>query len=1475
MNVRLLACLLPAALLLGSGLGTLPVCAQVDPVGKEPAIDLQGAADGWVPLAEAGRAPVLREVTMEHEPDVVRVKVALPGFSHTARKESGATYRELAIPGWYTALEPGRPAVPMKTILLEMPRGVVPVVRITNLVERRIKGLSVWPAQPPLPDVSPQPPAPPFQRDTAYYAEDVYHQKTPVRSQEIAGLRNRRLLAIELAPIRVNSARQEATVAESFDLVVAYEKLPEPTEVEPGLRAPDSRNEILPAGFEDGTPLTYMVMMDDQFTNNTLLATFLDWKRRKGCAVTVVKTSEIAPSGAPTNGQLTAYLRALPAADYPEYLLIVGDHTAANGVEGAYFNSDEADYYGYTDLDFARRTTADYLPDLYYGRLPATNSPNLSNLLSRVLLMDRTPPTNTYYQKVCVAGQIQDGDDNNNVADRLFCETADAIACFFEQDAGGVDYTCTRALVNPDSVASTCRWNSSSIVWNSTDSIGARVWDHFVSDTVAQNRISSNVNQGIVILQHRDHGYVTGSGWADPPYQTTQVNALTNGNNRPVVFSINCNSGMYHLPSNFTRAWMQHPNGGAYAVFAPVDTSYSWYNDWLTHGFYTAFLTNYLDWHNASTAPDWPKNLTAPGGAYGAAGSAQRLGEMLNFAKMYMRERYGAHETTFRLFHLFGDPESYMHLLQPATQSVSFPASVDYSAGSVSVTTGVANAQVCLYSETMQVQAVALTAGALGTATLAISPITTGTLSVTVTRWGARPYEGSLSVTGQPPPLVQYHSHTVLESGDGDGALEPGETGLVSVVLKNLGPDSAVGVEATLTNLSAHVSVLTDRTRAYGVLASGALTTNATPFAVAVDSVCPAGAQSLRLTIRSEDGGWTNTFDLSVQRIPGLYASPSSWSLSAPPGGSDSASLVVSNTGSGDLTFNLSDSLAAGATNYLMDTSRQAGGPAFGWIDISSLGSAVTLADDGESALLPIGFSLPFYGQMVTQFMIGANGVVAFDSGGVGFDNAALPSAGLPERSCAVFWDDMNPEEGGTIRYANVSGQMVVSWLAVPRYDATAHLTFQAILQPSGTILFQYLAMSGTAASATIGLQASSAGPAAQAAYNTAFASNGLAVRFQNSAESWLSLGSSGGTLAPGTSTSVLLTADAADLSSGLYTATVWLAHNDPGQSTRTLPVTFTVADALPEPWRHADIGSVGLAGSATYTSGVFTVAGSGADIESWTEEFHYVYRPASGNVELVARVVTQGYTHAWAKAGLMMRTATNTGSRYAMLVTTPDGHWQFMARSADGGALAQNNNTGVTFPHWLKLARSDQTISTFSSPDGATWTLRGRQIYTNLPDTLVAGLPVCSHNDAALGTVVFDQVRLAATDSDHDGLPDWWETACFGNPTNASPTADDDDDGQSNYCEWQAGCDPTNAASFFHTRGQQNAVGAGFVIRWPSATGRTYAVGFTTNLLSSFTPFASNLPATPAENALTDTLHGAAGHLYYRVILEDDGAED
>jgi hypothetical protein len=109
----------------------------------------------------------------------------------------------------------------------------------------------------------------------------------------------------------------------------------------------------------------------------------------------------------------------------------------------------------------------------------------------------------------------------------------------------------------------------------------------------------------------------------------------------------------------------------------------------------------------------------------------------------------------------------------------------------------------------------------------------------------------------------------------------------------------------------------------------------------------------------------------------------------------------------------------------------------------------------------------------------------------------------------------------------------------------------------------------------------------------------------------------------------------------GLLRGTIYyFALKTADESNNVSPLSnlpYTTTRGLPAPWLDADIGSVGLAGSVIHTNGIFAVRGAGADITSKADAFHYLYQPASGNCDIIARITTISNTSSSAKESIRL----------------------------------------------------------------------------------------------------------------------------------------------------------------------------------------------------------------------------------------------
>ncbi len=146
---------------------------------------------------------------------------------------------------------------------------------------------------------------------------------------------------------------------------------------------------------------------------------------------------------------------------------------------------------------------------------------------------------------------------------------------------------------------------------------------------------------------------------------------------------------------------------------------------------------------------------------------------------------------------------------------------------------------------------------------------------------------------------------------------------------------------------------------------------------------------------------------------------------------------------------------------------------------------------------------------------------------------------------------------------------------------------------------------------------------------------------------------------------------------------------------------------------------------------------------------------------------------------------------------------------------------------------------------NGSSWTNLGSGIGAGWSDTVNALAVDSSGNlyvggDFALaGNKVSAGVAYARlngdTDTDNDGIPDWWESLHYGGATNASPSAMASNGVNTVLNAWIADLDPTNPASVFVISALSNAPGgAASVLAAPGSTGRVYQLYSTTNLADS-----------------------------------------
>ena len=145
----------------------------------------------------------------------------------------------------------------------------------------------------------------------------------------------------------------------------------------------------------------------------------------------------------------------------------------------------------------------------------------------------------------------------------------------------------------------------------------------------------------------------------------------------------------------------------------------------------------------------------------------------------------------------------------------------------------------------------------------------------------------------------------------------------------------------------------------------------------------------------------------------------------------------------------------------------------------------------------------------------------------------------------------------------------------------------------------------------------------------------------------------------------------------------------------------------------------------------------TGPDGEAVTDSFYFVHQPLAGNGSLTAAISSlrgtgpplrkhqfpqAPRTQPWAKAGILVKAGTRPGSPYAAIMVTP-GHGVRMQYDFTHDIAGPAGPVSAASPRWLRLTRTGDTLTGYSSADGSHWTKVGTADLAGLPATVQAGI--------------------------------------------------------------------------------------------------------------------------------------------------------
>jgi len=669
---------------------------------------------------------------------------AFSTFSHSFTEEKGEDYSQLYVKNFSRFLKLGKPALPAHTDIVAVPKGCKPQIVISDINWIPCGTMNIWPAQAPEVDTYGLP-KPPFAKDEDCYSTDAFWPNKAVTFDEILTYRGTDMALITICPFRYNPVSGQLEMAEKISYSLNY----------------DGKSKYLTAKHSENslTLLNNLVLnaksfadeakslranisenkSDDDVDYIVLTTTtyseaahkLAGWKSQIGFNPMVVElpfwTSEIVED------TITALYNSFDPA--PDYFVIFGDHGDIPAVEKISQASDEVfptDSY-YAGCDYP----GDYFPDMAHGRITISTPAQAIDVVNKIISYEADAiEDEDFYKSALHCAYFQD-DDHDGYADRRFSLTAEE----------SYQYLKNSQNLEPERIY--CTSNSTTPTnWNNGYYAGGEPLEpELLKPTFPwngnTNDIIQGINNGAFFVLHRDHGYGSGVGWADPKFVTSDVESLQNGNKQPVVLSINCSTGRYNLDCCFCEKLFRHEDGGSIAIFCHSNVSYSGYNDALGLGLIDAI------WSDPGLLPTYLGEGWISNPNVTPHEEITTLGDVQIQALARMVETWGNNKYTFELFHYFGDPSMKIWKEKPEPIVASHPEQINADeATSINIWDCNIDGLATLVIKNKSVGDTDISGG-IGEITFdQIEPC--DTIILTISKKGYQPYVAKIPVVGKP-----------------------------------------------------------------------------------------------------------------------------------------------------------------------------------------------------------------------------------------------------------------------------------------------------------------------------------------------------------------------------------------------------------------------------------------------------------------------------------------------------------------------------------------------------------------------------------------------------------------------------------------------------------------------------------------------------------------------------------------------------
>ncbi len=638
-------------------------------------------------------------------------RIEVPAEDLTFRRVEGFDLAE--IEGGQFLTEPGKPMLPAVQLRVALPAGMSAVgLQVLETTSRALVGsYKIFPAQPPQVVSGGGDGAEWVPPDRDVYASDTSYPAVLARLVGQTDLAGQGMAIVEICPLEYRpqdeALRQHTTMtlaiscapgyvsgdylrpASSIDRIAQVEAAIREMVINPEqVQAVTSSFAAPPTRLDPGD-FDYVIISKLEY--GYLYEPLVEWKTRKGVPATLVTAEWIYNEGG-YSGSDEEMIRAFIIDAHNEwgadYFLIGGDtnkipcHWKSTPIEPYTIPNDTY----YADFD------DDWTVEVNVGRVAARYEVQVMDFINKVMAYETAPPLTGYAKGIAMLGFDLDGYTFGEQA----CEIIES------------------QYIPGD--------------WDVTEVYDSHAGDH-------RDAAIAALDAGQNLVNHIDHSdqvsMGVGSIHHDLYLYNYHVNALINGDEQSILYSIGCWACNYEYAFCIAENFVQNANGGAIAFIG--NSRYGWFNP----GTYSTLSFQYNNRFFRSLLQQGHYNL----------------GEAFSDHK---NDYYPSNNTcryVFTELTLLGDPELQVWTDDPGQLEVSYPVWIMTGCNDLTVhveEAGGGNLQgalVCLWKES-DVYLTALT-GSDGNAVFDPSPATDGEMLVTVTKRNFIPHQGDLTVLSE------------------------------------------------------------------------------------------------------------------------------------------------------------------------------------------------------------------------------------------------------------------------------------------------------------------------------------------------------------------------------------------------------------------------------------------------------------------------------------------------------------------------------------------------------------------------------------------------------------------------------------------------------------------------------------------------------------------------------------------------------